>query len=143
RPASWRRSCLCGSVPRVARFLAPDSVVHIVNRGVEKRRLFDRPRDYDEFLEFIDLALQRVPTRLLAYVLMPNHWHFVLWPTSCTEMSQFLHYVTSRHAARVRQTSSTTGLGHVYQNRYRSSVIDEDVRYIRTLRYVEGNPLRA
>jgi putative transposase len=117
--------------------------VHVVNRGVEKRRLFDRPRDYDEFLLFVDQAQQRVPTRVLAYVLMPNHWHFVLWPVCREDLSRFLHYVTSRHAARFRQCSWTTGLGHVYQNRYRLSVVDGDVRYVRTLRYVEANPLRA
>jgi hypothetical protein len=36
---------------------APDSVVHVVNRGNERRRLFDRPRDYDEFLALIDRGL--------------------------------------------------------------------------------------
>jgi len=130
-------------MPRTARFVPPDSVVHVVNRGVEKRRLFDRPRDYDEFLGFVDRAHERTPVRLLAYVLMPNHWHLVLWPVTCAELSLFLHNLTTSHAARFRHRSATTGFGHVYQGRYRSSIVDGDVRYVRTLRYVEANPLVA
>jgi putative transposase len=130
-------------MPRTARVVPPDSVVHVVNRGVEKRRLFDRPRDYDEFLGFVDRAQERAPVRILAYVLMPNHWHLVLWPVTCADLSQFLHSLTASHAARFRHRSATTGLGHVYQGRYRSSIVDGDMRYVRTLRYVEANPIAA
>lgn len=128
---------------RALRSFEDNSVVHVVNRGNERRRLFDRPRDYDEFLQILDVTLDKRPTRLLGYVLMPNHWHMVLWPAAPRELSQFLHYLTSLHAARFRHTSGTTGSGHVYQGRYRSTVVDSDLRYARTLRYVEGNPVRA
>ena len=117
--------------------------MHVVNRGNERRRLFDRPRDYDDFLWLADHAAGRVPIRLLGYVLMPNHWHLVLWPRDVSELSHFLHCLTTSHAVRFRYTSGTTGLGHVYQGRYRSSVVADDVRYVRTLRYVEANPVRA
>jgi putative transposase len=130
-------------MPRPLRLFDPDSVVHVVNRGNERRALFDQPRDYDEFLRILDLALARRPSRLLGYVLMPNHWHLVLWPTVPAELSQFLHYLTSLHAVHFRQVSGSTGSGHVYQGRYRSTVVDSDVRYARTIRYVEANPLRA
>ena len=130
-------------MPRPLRSFDANSVVHVVNRGNERRALFDQPRDYDEFLSLLDVALLRRPTRLLAYVLMPNHWHMVLWPTSAPELSQFLHYLTSVHAVRFRYVSGSTGLGHVYQGRYRLTVVDSELRYARTLRYVEANPLRA
>jgi putative transposase len=128
---------------RAPRSFDDNSVVHVVNRGNERRRLFDRPRDYDEFLRILDVTLDKRPTRLLGYVLMPNHWHMVLWPAVAFELSQFLHYLTTLHAARFRHTSGTTGLGHVYQGRFRSTVVDSDLRYAHTLRYVEGNPVRA
>lgn len=115
----------------------------MVNRGVERHSLFHGPEDYDEFLDFMDRSLERVPIRVLGYVLMPNHWHLVLWPGACAELSKFLHYLTTLHAARFRYRSRTTGLGHVYQGRYRASIVDTDIRYVRTIRYVEANPLRA
>ena len=128
---------------RLLRVFAPDSVVHVVNRGNERRRLFDRPRDYDEFLALIDRGLEKRPMRILGYVLMPNHWHLVMWPRLPADLSQFLHYVTTSHAARFRYLTSTTGLGHVYQGRYYSTIVDGDLRYTRTIRYIEANPLRA
>lgn len=128
---------------RPLRVVEANSVVHVVNRGNERRRLFDRPRDYEDFLGLMDVALDRRPTRILAYVLMPNHWHVVLWPADAGELSQFLHYLTSLHAARFRHTSGTTGSGHVYQGRFRSRAVQSDVQYARTLRYVEANPVRA
>jgi putative transposase len=130
-------------MPRRARVVPPDSVVHVVNRGVEKRRLFEGPSDFEEFLGLVDRACERSPMRVLGYALMPNHWHLVLWPVSFAELSQFLHYVTTLHASRFRHRSSTGGYGHVYQGRYWSSVLDGDVGYVRTLCYVESNPLRA
>lgn len=128
---------------RPRRMFTPHSAVHVVNRGVERRRLFDRPRDYDDFLDLMDDALARRPVRLLAYALMPNHWHFVLWPDEPRELSQFLHYLTTLHAAHFRHITGTTGDGHVYQGRFPSTSIDSDAQYLHTLRYIEANPVRA
>jgi len=132
-----------GRMARPHRAHLPDGVVHVVNRGNERRRLFDGPPDYEEFLRILDRALARRPTRLLAYALMPNHWHLVLWPESSREMSQFLHYLTTLHAVRFRQTSGTAGAGHVYQGRFHATSVERDMQYWLTLRYVEANPLRA
>lgn len=128
---------------RRLRDVPPNSVVHVVNRGVERRRLFERPSDYEQFLELVDRTLARRTMRVLAYALMPNHWHMVLWPSDTADLSKFLHNLTTAHAARFRYMSGTSGLGHVYQGRYHSAVVDSDVRYVRTLRYVEANPARA
>jgi putative transposase len=130
-------------MPRRRRDVAPNSVVHVVNRGVERRELFSGSQDYDEFLGLLDRTRARVPVQVLSYVLMPNHWHLVLWPDTCAELSQFLHYLTTLHAARLRHRSRTIGLGHVYQGRFRTSEVATDRRYAHTIRYVEANPLRA
>lgn len=128
---------------RPLRVFPQDSVVHVVNRGNERRRLFHEPRDYEEFLELLDQSLDRRAMRVLAYGVMPNHWHMVLWPSVPAELWQFLHYLTTLHATRFRYLSGTSGLGHVYQGRYHSSLVPDDTRYFRTLRYVEANPVRA
>lgn len=130
-------------MPRPHRAQFPPGVAHVVNRGNERRRLFDGPRDYRTFLQILDQALARRPTRLLAYALMPNHWHMVLWPETSREMSQFLHYLTTLHAVRFRKTSGTAGAGHVYQGRFHATSVERDLQYWLTLRYVESNPLRA
>jgi len=130
-------------MPRTARCVPPESVVHIVNRGNDRRQLFGASEDYDEFLDLFDLTRARNPVPVLAYALMPNHWHLLLWPQSSAVLSQFLHSLTMRHAALLRKSSGTVGGGHVYQARFRSTIVRDTVQYVRTVRYVETNPLRA
>lgn len=130
-------------MPRIRRAIPPHSVLHVVNRGNDRRALFRGPDNYDDFLHLVERTLRQVPLRVLAYALMPNHWHFVVWPAHAKELSQFMHRVTAAHAARVRYETGTIGLGHVYQNRFRAFAIEQDERYVQTVRYVEANPLRA
>ena len=130
-------------MPRTARCIPADSIVHVVNRGNDRRLLFGEPQDYEEFVGMIDATLGRRPVRLLAFGLMPNHWHLLLWPEVDVQVSQFLHYLTSLHAARIRSASGTRGNGHVYQARYRATIVAGDVHYVRAVRYIEANPLRA
>jgi putative transposase len=130
-------------VPRPNRVFPPNSVLHVVNRGNERRRLFEGGPDYDSFLSILRRNQRRHEMRVLAYVLMPNHWHLVLWPECHTALWQFMHGLTGAHAARIRHATSTRGLGHVYQRRYYSAPLEADERYVVTLRYVEANPVRA
>lgn len=121
----------------------PDTVLHVVNRGVERRELFASPAAYRKFLWLLHNTQHWVPLRLLAYALMPNHWHLVAWPTSGSELSQFMHRLCGQHAAELRMRTATVGNGHVYQGRYRAHVIRNRTHYFSVMRYVEANPLRA
>jgi len=117
--------------------------VHVVNRGNDRRRLFAFRGDYESFMGIIAAAQRRTGLRLLGYVVMPNHWHLVAWPESVPQLSQFMQRLTSAHAAIVRTHSHSVGHGHVYQGRYHSTLVDTDIQLLRTLRYVEANPVRA
>ena len=130
-------------MPRALRSYHDDAVLHVVNRGNDRRRLFANDRDYATFIGLLTWAQDRAALRVLAYALMPNHWHLVVWPRSPSELSQFMRDVTGAHAAILRTESGTKGAGHVYQDRYHAFVVDSEVRYYRTLRYVESNPVRA
>ena len=130
-------------MPRTLRPRHDNAVIHVVNRGNDRRRLFADSRDYAAFLGLVAWAQSRTSLRLLAYAVMPNHWHLVAWPDSVERLSRFMHDLTSAHAAIFRHETGTTGTGHVYQDRYHAFVVDTDVRYFRTLRYVEANPVRA
>ena len=130
-------------MPRRRRHFPPNAVLHVVNRGVERRQLFATPKDYGRFLRLLDVALADNPVRLVAYALMPNHWHLVLRAPDPNDLSQFMHRLTWRHAAVFRKATQSTGLGHVYQGRYRAHLIDTERRYLVAVRYVEANPLRA
>lgn len=60
-------------MPRSRRNIPPDSILHVINRGNDRRTLFRDASEYEEFLGLLRHAAGREPLRLLGYVLMPNH----------------------------------------------------------------------
>ncbi|MEP7117462.1 MAG: transposase, partial [Acidobacteriota bacterium] len=117
--------------------------IHVINRGNDRRQLFASDGQYARFLVLIRRAARHHPVDLLAYVLMPNHWHLVMCPAQPEDVSRFLQRLTGAHASRLRRATNTVGEGHVYQDRYRAFLLESEVRLLRTIRYVEANPVRA
>jgi len=105
---------------RVAR-VAPGGVVfHVLNRGVGRMKLFETDGDYAAFERVLEETLAVRPTRLLAYCVMPNHWHLMLWPRTDGEMADFMQRLTITHVRRWVEYRRVVGSGHVYQGRYKS-----------------------
>ena len=130
-------------MPRPPRVFPPETALHIINRGNDRRALFSGDGEYAKFLVLIRRAARHHPVRILAYVLMPNHWHLVVVPGQTEHVSRFLQRLTGAHAARLRRATRTVGEGHVYQGRYHALVLESALRLLRTMRYVEANPVRA
>jgi putative transposase len=124
------------------RLVSPGHVVHVLNRSVRRERLFHHDPDYEAFEQVLGEALEQVPTRLLAYCVMPNHWHLVMWPYT-TELSRFMHWLTLTHARRWHLSRGSLGSGHVYQNRYGAVPVQTECHLLTLLRYVERNALTA
>ena len=132
-------------MPRVGR-VAPGGVVqHVLNRGNRRGRLFAKAGDYDAFLRAMLLAAAGVPgVRVLGWCLMPNHWHLVLWPTADGELSRFMLRLTTTHVRRAYAHRRATAVGgHLYQGRFKSFPVQEDVHLATVLRYAEANAGRA
>src|SRR5207237_2930169 len=83
----------------------------------------------------------RVPLRPIAFCLMPNHFHLVVWPSADDQMARFMDWLLTTHVRRYRR--QYTGSGHLWQGRYKAFPIQEDEHLLTVLRYVERNPLRA
>ena len=128
---------------RPLRIAEPGLVYHALNRGNGRRTLFFKDEDYRAFERVLHEAHARTPVRLLAYCLMPNHWHFVLWPERPRELSRFLGWLTLTHAQRWHAHYHNAGSGHLYQGRFKSFPIQEDDHLLTVCRYVERNALRA
>jgi putative transposase len=84
-------------MPRTKRIAPGGMVFHALNRGVGRMRIFSNDRDYLAFEELIDETARLYPMRILAHCLMPNHWHFVLWPEDDGDLSAFLQRLTNTH----------------------------------------------
>jgi len=105
--------------------------------------LFEKDDDYAAFERVMAEALVKHPTRLLAYTIMPNHWHFVLWPREDGELTEFLRWLTHTHVMRWHSHFGTSGTGHLYQGRFKAFPIQTDDHFYTVVRYVERNALRA
>jgi putative transposase len=119
-------------------------VYHILNRANGRLPIFQKDGDYAAFERVLAEALEHVPgARLLAYCLMPNHWHLVLWPQADGELSDFGHWLTLTHTQRWHAHYHDVGTGHLYQGRFKSFPVAESEHFFHVCRYVERNALRA
>ena len=130
-------------MPRPPRVVDGGLVYHVLNRANARMTIFETDGDYQAFEEIIADARQRIGTRLLAYCVMPNHWHLVVWPRVVGELSDFVGWLTLTHTQRWHAHRGSTGSGHVYQGRFKSFPIESDEHLFTVCRYVERNPLRA
>jgi putative transposase len=130
-------------MPRRNRVAPGGLVYHVLNRGVGRRRLFDADKDYAAFEALLAETLDKRPMRILGYCLLPNHWHFVLWPKRDGDLAAFLQRLTITHVTRWQKHRHKVGEGHLYQGRYKSFPVETDEYFFQVLRYVERNPLRA
>lgn len=118
-------------------------VFHVLNRGVGKMRLFLRDEDFAAFERMIDKTLQTRPMRILAYCLMSNHWHFLLWPEHDGQLGAFMQKLTITHVRNWQEHRRRVGYGHLYQGRYKSFPVETDDHFYQVAHYVERNALRA
>lgn len=88
-------------------------------------------------------AGDRTLVRLVAFCLMPNHWHLVLWPVSGREVSAYMQIVMNAHIRDLQRRHGTSGTGHIYQGRYKNSPILSERQFVHVCRYVEANPFCA
>jgi putative transposase len=118
-------------------------IYHVLNRANARAPFFERKSDYQAFERILHQAVERYEMRLLAYCLMPNHWHQVVWPKRDGDLSRFVGWVALTHTQRWHANRGTVGTGHVYQGRFKSFPMQGDEHFLTVCRYVERNPLRA
>jgi putative transposase len=119
-------------------------VYHVLNRANARLPIFQKEGDYHPFERIAGEALDHVPgMRLLAYCVMPNHWHLLLWPRHDRELADFVHWLTLTHTQRWHAHYHDVGSGPLYQGRYKSFPVQEDEHFYDVCRYVERNAARA
>jgi putative transposase len=132
-------------MPRPLRSPVGGVVYHVLNRANAGLRLFAKDADYEAFERIIAQARERAPLDILAYTLMPRHWHFTLQPPEGRgeHLSLFMKWLTATHAQRWHAHRKSVGSGHLYQGRFKSFPVQDDAHFLTVCRYVERNPLRA
>ena len=128
---------------RIRRKCVGGIVYHGMNRANARQRIFKKRGDFEAFEKVLAEALERTPCRLLAYCIMSNHWHLLLWPHEDGDLSEFMRWLTVTHVRRWHTWHGTVGIGHVYQGRFKSFPVQTNGHYLTVLRYIESNPMRA
>ena len=86
-------------MPRTARIAPGGMVFHVLNRANAGARIFGKEADYAAFERVMKETLAKKPMRILGYLIMPNHWHLVLWPEHDGELAKFMQRLTVAHVA--------------------------------------------
>jgi putative transposase len=128
---------------RRRRFTEGGHVYHVLNRSAKRTRLFDSGEDYFAFERLLAEARERVPVRIISYSSMPNHWHLLLWPRKDGDLTKFVKWLATTHAARWNRYRGALGHGAVYQSRYKSIPVECGTHLLWVWRYIERNALRA
>ena len=127
-------------MPRSARVAPGGMVFHVINRGVGKNQLFFNDDDYLAFERVIAESLVKSPMRILSYCLMPNHWHFVLWPENDGDLAGFMQRLTLTHVTRWQKNYNRVGFGHVYQGRFKSFPVEKAMKLYLTPLFSRFSP---
>jgi REP-associated tyrosine transposase len=127
-------------MPRLARLDIAGLLQHVIVRGIEQRDIFNDDYDRQRFLDRFTKLLSETGVRCYAWALLSNHFHLLLMPTSTT-LSSFMRRLLTGYAVSFNRHNKRSG--HLFQNRYKSIVCEEELYLLELVRYIHLNPLRA
>ncbi len=127
-------------MPRKSRIDAPGALHHIIIRGIERRQIFRDNHDRDQFLQRLAKILTETETPCYAWALMPNHVHLLL-KTGLTPITTVMRRLLTGYAVSFNRRHRRSG--HLFQNRYKSILCQEEPYLRELVRYIHLNPLRA
>jgi REP element-mobilizing transposase RayT len=127
-------------MPRKARIDAPGALHHIIVRGINRRRIFFDDTDRDAFLDRLADILSDSKTPCFAWALMTNHLHMLL-RTGSAPIATVMRRLLTGYAVSFNRRHRRHG--HLFQNRYKSILCQEDPYLLELVRYIHLNPLRA
>ncbi len=127
-------------MPRQARIDAPGAVHHIIARGIERAEIFRDDQDRNAFLKKLGELIVETKTQCFAWALIPNHFHLLLKTGNVPIATVMRRLMTSYAIGHNRRHHRS---GHLFQNRYKSILCQEDAYLKELVRYIHLNPLRA
>lgn len=125
---------------RMARIVVPEYPYHIVHRGNHRKPVFFCEHDRQVYLGLLLADAKRYGLELWAYCLMLNHIHLLVRPLLADSLAKVIGNTHRAYARYIHQSREWTG--HLWANRFRSSLLDEPYLW-HVARYIENNPVRA
>ena len=125
-------------MPRQARLLLDNVCYHVITRGNQKQAVFRDERDFRAYLKLLTKYKRKYKFKLYGWCLMPNHVHMVM---ESSLLSKVMHGIDLSYAQYFKYRYGT--IGHFWQDRFKSPIIQKDAYLINCISYIEYNPLRA
>jgi REP element-mobilizing transposase RayT len=127
-------------MPRKSRIDAPGALHHVIIRGIERSRIFNDAQDYNDFISRLGLLIGATSTSCYAWVLMKNHVHLLL-RSGRVPLSSLMRRLLTGYAQQFNRRHHRAG--HLFQNRYKSFLCEEDPYLLELVRYIHLNPIRG
>jgi putative transposase len=118
-----------------------DQFYHVLNRGNEKKSIFFETENYLFFLRQLTKYIKMYGPILVAYCLMPNHFHLLLKEIQENGISKCLHALQTSYAKAVNKRYERSG--HLFQDSYQKIMIKDDSYLVYLSRYIHLNPVKA
>jgi putative transposase len=118
-----------------------NSVHHVVQRGLNRARIFNEQSDYEKFKLIMYRYLKEYSVLIYNYCFIPNHIHLLLYVKERAHLSSFMHDISLAYSSYYRYTYKY--VGYLWQGRFKNFLIEKDSYLLECARYIERNPLRV
>jgi REP element-mobilizing transposase RayT len=127
-------------MPRLSRSISSTGVYHVMLRGIDKRLIFHSDFDYLKFLYYLEKTWINGEFDIYAYCLMSNHVHLLI-SYSGDDIGNIIRRITVGYVQYFNYQNSR--YGHMFQNRFKSEVVQDDSYFLTVMRYIHRNPVKA
>jgi len=128
-------------MPRKRRFYQPGVPVHVFQGGHNREPVFFDDQDYLAYLRFLKASADALGCLIHAYVLMTNHVHLLVTPTTANDISLLFQSVGRHFVPYINKTYQRRG--SLWEGRYKGHILDSEDYFLICMRYIEMNPVRA
>jgi len=128
-------------MPRTARVTFENSVYHIITRGNQKQTVFLDMADYQIYLKMLAKRKKRFGFKLYSFCLMPNHVHLLMQVEKANVLSSIMRSLNLSYTLYFNFKYQK--VGHLWQDRFKSRIIEKNEYLLECMKYIEENPLRA
>lgn len=127
-------------MPRVARLRGEFTTYHIILRGNEKKNIFPDSVDKQRFLEILERLREKNNFHIYAYCLMDNHLHLIIYDNG-NDISSIMKSLNVSYAMYFNRKHKR--VGHLFQDRFKSEIVDDDTYLLELSKYIHNNPVKA
>lgn len=127
-------------MPRKTRIKSASEIYHIIMRGINRQTIFTTEEEYTRFIYTLGRYKKKCGFEIYAYCLMPNHLH-ILMKVGSEPLAQIMRRICGSYVYWYNKRHDR--IGNLFQDRFRSEVVEDDNYFLTVLRYIHQNPVKA